>query len=182
MADEALDERGEVGDQQRDGASEQDFLGSVDSHSQTRSAAGAEDAGSHDNGDGDRRDAPAPRHAYETCADDYRNDDAKKDGPVGGAEKIKKGEADGAADESVYDAGVEGEKSGAEFGFRDDDDGDQCPQRIGVIDASENKPHDDAADQNSNGVLQAGGLGRGWSGSPGNGGHKIFSCADAWWR
>jgi hypothetical protein len=30
--------------------------------------------------------------------------------------------------------------------------------------------------------LQAGGLGRGWSGSPGNGGHRIFSCADAWWR
>jgi hypothetical protein len=47
-------------------------------------------------------------------------------------------------------------KSGAELWFRDGDGRDQRPERIVPIGAIENKPHEDATDENSNGVLQEG--------------------------
>jgi len=145
----------------------------VDSGGQTRGASAAQDARSHENGDSDWGNAPASRHADEIGADDNRDDDAEKNRPARRAEHVKKRKADGAADESVDDAGVERQKRGAEFRFRDDDDGDERPKRIGVIDAIENKPHDDATDQNSHGILNTGRLGNCRNGSLGNGGHGV---------
>ena len=123
-------------------------------------APAAEDAGSHKNGDGDRSNAPASRHADEMGAEDHRDDDAEENGPVRRTKQVKKGKTDGAADERVHDAGVEGQKRGAEFRFGDDNDGDERPQRVGVMHALQNKPHDDATDQNTHGVLPTGRLDR----------------------
>src|SRR6267378_3267397 len=158
--DEPPEEISDVGNQQGGGASQQNFFGAVDGHSEARFAPAAEDGGSHENGDGDRSNAPASRHADEMGAEDHRDDNAEENGPVRRAKQIKKGKTDGAADQSIHEAGVEGQKRGAEFRLGDGDDGDERPQRVGVMDALENKPHDDATDQNTHRVLPTGRLDR----------------------
>jgi len=158
MTNETMDERSDIGNQEGDGASNENLYRAFDGSGQTRRTPSAEDDGVHDNGDGDGSNAPASRDANEARANDYRDDDAEENRPKGRTEQIKKGETHGAADEGVHDAGVERQESSAAFRFCDGNDRDQRPQRIVVIDAIENKPHDYAADQNSHGILQAGGL------------------------
>src|SRR5713226_5483005 len=93
--DEPPEEISDVGNQQGGGASQQNFFGAVDGHSEARVAPAAKDAGIHENGDGDRRNAPASRHADQTGADDNRHDDAEENGPVRRTQQVKKGKADG---------------------------------------------------------------------------------------
>src|SRR6266481_304934 len=142
---EALNEKGDVGDKQGDRASQKHLFRAVDGCGQACGTPAAEDAWSHQDGDSDWRNTPASRHANETRANDYRDDDAQENGPVGRAKQIKKGETDGAADEGVHDAGFESQERGAEFRLRDVDHRDEGPQRIAVIEVLKNEPHDDAA-------------------------------------
>src|SRR5260370_11332335 len=105
--DDPLDERGDVSNQQGNGASNQNLHRAVDSRGQARGTPATQDTWSHENGDSDRRNAPASRHANETGADDHRNDDAEKNRPLARAEQIKKGKTDSTADKGVHDAGIE---------------------------------------------------------------------------
>src|SRR5713226_5614201 len=164
---ETLDQRSDESDQKGDDAADHHFHGAIDGGFETGRAWSFEDARSHDNCDGDGRDAPTAGRFDELRADENGDADAEKNGQKIRAEEIEQGKGNGATDESVYDPGVEGQKRGAELRFGHDDDGNDRPEQLAMTPAVKNEPEKRASGHDAEHVLPTGRLrlrGLGWSG------------------
>src|SRR5579864_4986886 len=151
-----LNPRRKKSDDQSNRTAEEDFDCALDSDGEAGGTSPAEDAGRHDYDYCNRSDTPAPRNANETRAEKNGSRYTEQNPNGCGAEEIKKDKADSTADQRVDDAGVESLEGRGEIGLCDNNHRNEGPERIMVCHTVENKPNNDAADENAEGILKPG--------------------------